>query len=242
MSTFFLLLFLFSTGMLLVGAINPRLIFKKDNEKIAKIGYRKYAVIVFGFLSIVFLILMIAFDGGNKEQQKPQASKASYVYKTQESTLARQVEQKVIGLLGEKTNLDKPRVIGIDAEKYNATELRDFGYKPSDEVVGITVKMNASENLTTNLQKQTMHKEAFDVFKNVFPLSSTIGDVVVWSYLPVQDKFGNAKDEIAITYVMSRSLFAKVNWEGLNYSELPNLLQSETKNNPLNSYRELIRF
>ena len=242
MSTFFLFLFLFSAGMLLVGVINPRLIFKKDNEKIAKIGYRKYASIVFSFLSVVFLILMIAFGGGSKEQQKSQAYKAPYTYKTQEGTLARQIEQKVIGLLGEKNNLDKPRIIGIDVEKYNAVELRDFGYKPNDEVIGITVKINASENLTANLQKQTTHKEAFDVFKNVFPLSSTIGDIVVWSYLPVKDKFGNVKDEIAITYVMSRSLFVKVNWGGLNYSELPNLLQSETKNNQLNSYRELIRF
>ena len=120
--------------------------------------------------------------------------------------------------------------------------MQEFGYKAGAEVIGVIVKINASENITSNLQKQTLHKEAFNVLKNTFPLSPTIGDVVVWSYLPVKDKFGNVKDGIAISYAMSRPLFEKINWNGLNYSELPNLLKSEVRNDLRNAYTELIGF
>ncbi len=134
------------------------------------------------------------------------------------------------------------RVIGVDVEKYKAIELQQYGYKSSDEVLGITVKINASENITTNLQKQTMHKEAFDVFKNVFPLSPKIGDIIVWSHVPARDQYGKTEDTVAITYSMARSLYEKISWDSFFYSQLPDLLKSEAKSDLRNSYIELIKF
>lgn len=61
----FLWAFLFSLGFFVVGLINPRLIFRKENEKIAKIGYKKYSALVFGCLAAVSLIMLIAFSGGD---------------------------------------------------------------------------------------------------------------------------------------------------------------------------------
>ena len=222
----------------------------EQQTKIKKPIYKRWWVWV-----IVVVVLFIIGSSNKREQEqvgfppeqaaeqkKAEAPKVQYTYTTQEGTLARQIEQKVIELLGEKTNLGKVRVIGISVEKYKAIELREYGYKPNAEVVGIIVKINASENVTKNLMKQTMHKEAFKVFKDIFPLSPTIGDILVWSYLPTKDKFGNVKDDVATTYTMSRSLFEKVNWSELNYSELPNLLKSEAKNDLRNAYTELINF
>lgn len=234
--------------VLIIGLINPSLIqLKKGSAPL--LATRKQVALVFGGTVIAALILSMVLSGTTEQspqqslqQAQKKAAKTQYVFTTQEGTLARQIEQKVIELLGEKTNLGKVRVVGIGVEKYKAVELREYGYKTNAEVVGITVKINASENVTKNLMKQTMHKEAFKVFKDIFPLSATIGDVVVWSYLPVKDKFGNIKDDVAITYVMSRPLFEKVNWSGLNYSELPNLLKSEAKNDLRNAYTELINF
>jgi len=221
-------------------------------------GYsiKKKAIIAIVFF-MFFVTLVMALSGsfsestkqpsqqGQKKSEQPsseQTNTTSYTYKTQENTLARQIEQKVIEVLGEKSNLDKQRIVGIDVEKYKAVELQQFGYQANTDVVAVTVKINASENLTTNLQKGTMHDEAFKVFKNVFPLSPTMGDVLVWSYLPVKDKYGNIKDDVAITYSMARSLFEKINWNDLNHRELPNLLNSEAKTDWRNGYVELVKF
>lgn len=67
MSTVFFLLFLVSLVALFVGVIKPRVIFRKDYERIAKIGYRKYSTILFGFLALLFLVL----SGITSEQSTP---------------------------------------------------------------------------------------------------------------------------------------------------------------------------
>jgi hypothetical protein len=114
---------------------------------------------------------------------------------------------------------------------------------PSDAPIsGILVKINASENLTTNLQKGTMSDEAVKVFQAVFPLDHNIGDIIIWSQLPVKDQYGNLKDDTAIVYSMSRSLFDKINWTNYNHRDLPILLKSEGKIDDRNNYYESIKF
>lgn len=214
--------------------------------------YTAWSKIVKWLVSVPFgifwIFTTIALFSGNPTptQTQPatttQTDKQQQVYTTTDGTLARKIEEKVIEVLGAETNLKKPRVIGIDVEKYKAVDLQEYGYKADQEVFGVTVKLNSSENVTVNLQKQTLYKEAFNVLKNTFPLSPQIGDVIVWAYLPVKDKYGNTKDDIAITFSMARSLSEKINWGELNYSKLPDLLKLEGKNDIRNAYTELIKF
>lgn len=144
--------------------------------------------------------------------------------------------------LGSKTNTDKQRVVSVEIDKYDAKMLSTYKYKSGESVVGLLIKINADENLTTNLQKGTMHDEATKIAQVVFPIDQTIGDIIIWSQLPVKDKYGNIKDDTAIVYSISRSLFNKINWSNFNHRDLPTLLRSENSVDDRNNYFESIKF
>jgi hypothetical protein len=157
-------------------------------------------------------------------------------------TLEEKITEAITASLGVQNNTDKPRIVSVEIEKYNASMLTMYKYPSGSKISGILVKINASENLTTNLQKGSMHGEAVKVFQAVFPTDPTIGDVIIWSQLPVKDQYGNLKDDTAIIYSMSRSLFDKVNWTNYNHRDLPTLLKSEGKIDDRNNYYESIKF
>ncbi len=144
--------------------------------------------------------------------------------------------------LGSKTNTDKPRIVSVEIDKYDAKMLSIYKYKSGESVVGLLIKINADENLTTNLQKGTMHDEATKIAQSVFPINQTIGDIIIWSQLPVKDQYGNIKDDTAIVYSISRSLFNKINWSNFNHRDLPTLLKSENSVDDRNNYFESIKF
>lgn len=199
--------------------------------------------VLFGMIGIIVISVVIGMSSGDSDTDNSNQNQDSgYTYVTAENTFERQVEQKVIDALGKTNNTKKPRVIGITAEKYNAVELAEYKYPAGANVTDVLVKINASENLTTNLQKGTMDDEAFDIFKNTFPLSPEIGDVIIWSYMPTKDQYGNQKDDIAIIYSMGRPLFEKINWTTLNHRELPDLLRKEGAVDTRNGYAEKIKF
>ncbi len=156
------------------------------------------------------------------------------------------LEERISGIinssLGAQTNTSKPRLISVEVSKYTPSMLSDYGYKSSDDVSSIFIIINADENITTNLQKSTLNKEAFELAKAVFPIDHTIADLIIWEQLPVQDKYGNIKDGTAIVYGISRPLFSKINLDNFFYNDLPNLLRSEIRNDDRNSYFEKITF
>jgi len=157
-------------------------------------------------------------------------------------TLEEKITDAIVASLGAKNNTDKPRVVSVEVDKYKASVLAMYKYSSGSKISGILVKINASENLTTNLQKGAMHGEAVKVFQATFPTDPNIGDVIIWSQLPVKDQYGNLKDDTAIVYSMSRSLFEKVNWTNYNHRDLPTLLKSESKIDDRNNYYENIKF
>jgi len=157
-------------------------------------------------------------------------------------TLEQQVTNKINEALGAINNTDKPTVVKVEIDTYNAAELKAYGYKSTDDVKRLLITINASENLTTNLQKGAMAGEAADIFQSAFPLSSQIGDIIIWSQLPTKDQYGNTKDDTAITYAMGRPLFEKMNWTDYNHRDLPALLNNEEKVDDRNGSRELLKF
>lgn len=58
MDVLFFLLFLLSILGLVVGLIKPRIIIRKENERLAQFGYRKSIAVIFGFLALFFFILV----------------------------------------------------------------------------------------------------------------------------------------------------------------------------------------
>lgn len=203
----------------------------------------------FWSLCIIGLFVIVGSLGESAPKEDVAATPESQAETTstgsapaQPLSLEDQITQKINEALGATTNMDKPRVARIEVDKYNASELQAYGYKPTDDVKGVLIVINASENLTTNLQKGTMAGEAAKAFQAIFPLSSQIGDVIVWSQLPIKDQYGNVRDDTAITFAMGRPLYEKINWANLNHRDLPTLLNSEDTKDDRNGSHELIKF
>ncbi|MEN9912931.1 MAG: hypothetical protein RLY66_339 [Candidatus Parcubacteria bacterium] len=173
---------------------------------------------------------------------QPVPEQVAPVVPPQPQTLEEKIKGAIENSLKATTNTDKPRVISIEISKYKPVELTESGYKSTDSVSGLFIKVNSDENLTTNLLKGSMHDDAAKVFRAVFPLSEDFGDIILWSYLPVKDKYGNQKDDVAIVYSIARPLFSKINWSSFYSRDLPSLLTSEHEIDSRNNYHEAISF
>lgn len=196
--------------------------------------------LIWGGVIVLVIILIVIFSNSKKKDIEP----APQVIDTQEEdvdAIKNIVTKTIIEKLGDKTNMGKTRIIEVKVDKYSAVELKEMGYKADEQIRGVFIKMNSSENLTGNLQRMTLNKEAVAVFESVFPLSEKIGDVLIWTTLPFKDKYGNIKDETVSTYHMSRPLFKKINWVNYSPNGLPELLKAEGHSTLGNYYVELIK-
>ncbi len=241
MNNLFLFLLLVSLVALPVGLVKPSWVRLDSRKRVSKI--------MGGSILAFFILFAITSDSTPEELATSQntpvvetKAEATAQVPSKPASLEEQITQAVTNALGSTNNTNKPRVVSVKVSNYNSVELSAYGYKPTDTVKGVLVTINASENLTTNLQKGTMADEAVKIFQAVFPLSSQIGDVGVWSQLPVKDKYGNTKDDTAITFVMTRPLYQKVNWSNFNHRDLPTLLNSESRIDDRNGSHELIKF
>lgn len=256
MNSLFLVLLLLSFVGIIIGLIKP---------SVVKMKSRKQSLLVFGGSTLLFFILFgITADPvpstspkpetnvvqqaespkANETEQPAQKTAEQTVQQPtpQPKTLEEKITDAINSSLGSKTNTDKQRVVGVEITKYDASMISAYKYKSGETVVYPLIKINADENLTTNLQKSTMHDEAVKIAKAVFPVDQTIGDIIIWSQLPVKDQYGNVKDDTAIIYSMSRSLFDKVNWSNFSYRDLPTLLKTEHNIDDRNNYSESIKF
>ncbi len=152
------------------------------------------------------------------------------------------IKATVSEALGYKTNIGKPVVTRVEITKYQPSELKQYGYKLDADISYALIEINSSENLTTNLQKGTMNNEAVKTFQSVFSRFPNIGGIILWSDLPIKDKYGNIKNDTAIVYSMARPLYEKVNWTNFSHNDLPQLLKSESKTDDGNGYVEKIKF
>ena len=258
MNSLFLVLLLLSFVGIIIGLIKP---------SVVKMKSRKQSLLVFGGSTVLFFILFgvtadpVSTTPSKSEITVAQEVKSPKVNETEQptptqktteqtaqqpapqpKTLEGKITDAINSSLGSKTNTDKQRVVGVEIIKYDASMISAYKYKSGETVVYPLIKINADENLTTNLQKSTMHDEAVKIAKTVFSVDQTIGDIIIWSQLPVKDQYGNIKDDTAIIYSMSRSLFDKVNWSNFSYRDLPTLLKTEHNSDDRNNYSESIKF
>jgi hypothetical protein len=243
MNNLFTLLLLLSLLGLIIGLVKPSII---------KLDSRKKVLYIFGGSTILCFILFGVTSNSiptptqttstTAVAQTPEVKKVETKPVQKEKTLEEKITDAVNQSLGAKTNTKKRRVVSVAPEQYNDKVLAIYKYKKGEKVLGVLIKINSDENITTNLQKRTMHDEAAKIAQAVFPLDQTIGDIVIWSQLPVKDQYGNVKDDTAIVYSISRSLFSKINWNNFDGSDLPELLKSESATDDRNNYYENIQF
>ncbi|MDP2709396.1 MAG: hypothetical protein Q8O93_05155 [bacterium] len=257
MNSLFLVLLLLSFVGIIIGLIKP---------SVVKMKSRKQSLLVFGGSTVLFFILFGVTTGPTtpvpapspvaQKQELTESPKthdtAQAVQQSEEKpkqqpapklkTLEEKITDAINSSLGSKTNTDKQRVVGIEITKYDASMISAYKYKSGDTVVYPLIKINADENITTNLQKSTLHDEAVKIAKAVFPIDQTIGDIIIYSQLPLKDQYGNTEDGTVIIYSMSRALFDKVNWSNFSYRDLPTLLKTEHSIDDRNNYSESIKF
>lgn len=178
-----------------------------------------------------------------RKQENVQTTSAPiYQAVAKPKTLEERITNAINTSLGSQTNMKKPRVVEVILDPYKPSMLTEYGYKNEESIVGVLIKINSDENLTTNLQKGTMSDEATKIAQAVFPLNPIIGDIIIWSQLPVKDQYGNVKDGTAIVYSIAQPLFNKINWNNFSHRDLPTLLKSENRIDDRNNYYEAIKF
>lgn len=198
--------------------------------------------ILTGIGIFIFLIILVGSGGDDESSTSQESAPVVPVAKstpTVPQTLEEKIEAAVVSSLGAQTNMKKPRIISVEVEDYKPT---DTGYTATKNLKGIFIKINSSENLNSNLQKMTLNKEASQVAQAIFPLDENIGDIILWTNLPLKDQYGNISDGLAIVYSIARPLYDKINWTNFDYNDLPPLLISEGKVDSRNHYHEDIKF
>lgn len=242
MSELFSLLSFLCFIALIVGLVKPNVFSKlfKRNASRKKVG------LAFGITLVILFFCVGITSPESNSQQASQKAKQQNTPVSVEPTPSKSLEQRlsdaIISAIGSKTNMGKQTLVKAEIEKYTAAELAAYGYKSSDSISRAFIQINSSENLTTNLQKGTMNNEALKIVRAVFPLDSNIGDVIIWSQLPVKDQYGNIKDDTAIIYAMGRPLYGKINWDNFSHNDLPSLLKSESSIDDRNGYMEKLKF
>jgi hypothetical protein len=190
---------------------------------------------------IVGIIVLSFMAFMNASPQKAVENVAVVVDKTT-LTPDKAIEASITEVLGSKNNTGKQVVRRVELTKYSPSMLKEYGYKTGTDISTAFIEINSSENLTANLQKGTMNTEAMKIFKAIFAQYPNIGDITLWSDLPMKDKYGNVSDDRAIIYSMARPLYDKVNWTNFYNNELPELLKSETRTDDRNNYVERVSF
>lgn len=61
-------------------------------------------------------------------------------------------------------------------------------------------------------------------FKSTLPIS----DVVVWYYGQTKDQYGNGKEDIIISYAITKSTALKINWGGFDKNGLCDFLKTQS--------------
>lgn len=242
MASFFGFLLFVCTVALLVGLVKPAIL---------KFKSRKRVVAILGSAVLVLFVLVgVTADKPkateDRKTAKPQPISQPETQAVQVNAPIKTLEDKITEAINTKlrtkTNMGKPRLVGIEVEKYKATQLTAYGYKNSDTVVRVFIQINADENITTKLQKLGMNTDAATIAQAVFPLDQSVGDIIILSQLPLKDKYGNVKDDTAIVYSIARPLFSKVSWQNFYASDLSGLLKSEHSIDDRNNYLEQVRF
>jgi len=98
-------------------------------------------------------------EGGNVTHTKPVViSSMTSVVSTSSApvipqTLEQVITQKIDSTLAPTNNVGLPTVVSVKVDPYNAVELQQYGYASTDKLKGVTIYINGSENLTSNMSR-----------------------------------------------------------------------------------------
>lgn len=177
-------------------------IFKKWGEMTKK------EKITMGIVLGIFLIFfIIAFTGEEKSTPTPSQT---IQYVTQVGTPARTIEEKVIKILGEKTNMEERKIRGITVE--------------SDRIF---IDFMADENFTTNLTRRGMWTDITDLLEKLpAQIDPKIEYLIFRAYFPLVDQYGKESIDRVMLVTVARKTWEKIEWDNFLKENLSKIADS----------------
>ncbi|ARK32315.1 hypothetical protein [Halalkalibacter krulwichiae] len=126
---------------------------------------------------------------------------------TEPATVEDQVERTILDTLGENTNMDEPRMIELAVNNHAGTD------DPDDKIV--IARMNANENLTTNMTRTSILRDSAEVFEELFLIDEVEQVSLMW-FLPLTDTYGNVSPGEVLRVEIDREIAERINWDNFD--------------------------
>jgi hypothetical protein len=178
----------------------------KEQQKNTRIGYLPLGVI------LIILIISIATCGGGDSE--PSISETEIA----QMDITEYAEHLVNVVVGKKTNTDVPVFRqAIDTTSY------------------LSIDMNSSENLTTNLFKIGLLNDSIDIYKKAFKDRPDLqGLKLVW-YTTLVDMKGNELEGSVMWILITKENAATINWDNMLGDNLPKVADGYWEHNLFSS-------
>lgn len=205
MSTIFLILFLVSVLLLIVGLIKPTKVKRTSRKKV---------FLLYGTLSLVFLIV----GAVSSVKPEPQAI-------TQSTPVQQQTLEDRIKALVENTFSTKVLYVGIQIDE-DKTDL------PNGAPVGsklVTINLNVTSLYNKDSLMSDTGKLSGQIFQEVFASNPNAYNVTVAYASDLTDKYGQTKNGPLLTHSIDKATYQKINWQNFDSTTMCDFLRSENK-------------
>ena len=210
MSTLFILLFLASIIVLIVGLVKPSKI---------KLESRKKVWQWCGSAAIVCMVLG-AITAPKTPQTTPQGASTAT-----QAAAAPQTSEDRIKALAAAVFTTKVSYVGTDVDS-DPTDLPDGA--PVGSTL-ITVKLNVSSYYSKSSVMNDTGKLSGQIFQEVFASNPKAYNATVSYYSDLTDKYGNTTNGVMLSHSMDKDTYGKINWQNFDSTTLCDFLRSENQ-------------
>lgn len=181
---------------------------KQGDEIKSKRKWGKKEKIIAGIVIIFFFIFLIIISGDDKKSTSTPSQAIQYI--TQAGTPARVIEEKIVQILGEKTNMEERKIREITVE--------------SDRIF---IDFMADENLTTNLTRRGMWTDITDLLEKLpAQIDPKIEYLIFQAYFPLVDQYGKESIDRVMLVTVARKTWEKIEWDNFLKENLSKIADS----------------
>ena len=121
----------------------------------------------------------------------------------------------------------RDRVAEVIYEKLDEKQFRGVSIEGDQ----LWVDFNVAENLSASMTRRGAFSDAKDIIEIVSTEAGfdSISVYHITGYFPLQDQYGNAKEEIVAQIELTRDVAKKVNWDNMFAENFENLVRAEGK-------------
>lgn len=211
MVTLFLILFSCSLFTSVVARVKPKEVFKNKTEDEIKKAKKSLNIVT------MFFFLLWAISGLAKLGQSVNPKSTQSSTTNNQSTSIDDIFSKNIKKIDSGMSYRSIKTEKADSDRPAGTKM-------------ITVSVNVDSFLNKNSLIRSSGKVSSSIFRTIFDETQLNAyDVIVWFYSGTQDKYGNQKDDVVLTYTMDKKTYEKINWDNFDQTGLCDFLESESK-------------